>query len=78
MSAWISSLCVPVAVIAGGADALVPLARAQEMAERFPNCQFTVIPQAGHMPMLEAPEEVANALAALVSRVNKGLSLLTL
>lgn len=71
MSAWISRLCVPVAVIAGGADALVPLASAQDMAERFPNCQLTVIPQAGHMPMLEAPEEVANALESLIATVNK-------
>jgi pimeloyl-ACP methyl ester carboxylesterase len=70
MSAWISKVCVPVAVVAGGADALIPLARAQEMAERFPNCKLTVIPQAGHMPMLEAPLETAGALSDLIATVN--------
>ncbi len=73
LSEWISQMCLPTAVIAGDADALVPLARAREMAAKMPNAVLTVIQGAGHMPMLEAPVEVAAALAGLVQTVVKGM-----
>jgi 3-oxoadipate enol-lactonase len=69
MTAWITSIDLPAVVIAGGEDALVPLERAQEMALRFPNARLTIIPGAGHMPMMEAPDDVSRALAELFEEI---------
>jgi len=72
MGEWISTLSVPVMVIAGGQDGLVPLDRAREMAQRFPHGHLTICLQSGHMPMMEAPQEVAAALEQLVNDVENG------
>jgi pimeloyl-ACP methyl ester carboxylesterase len=69
MTAWITSVDLPAVVIAGGEDALIPLERAQEMALRFPNARLTIIPGAGHMPMMEAPDDVSRALAELFEEI---------
>lgn len=63
-SEFLASLDLPTLVIAGEHDALIPLERSREFAAMLRRGRLVVIPGAGHMPMLEAPARVSEALAA--------------
>jgi len=60
-------LDVPVAVIAGVADAALPLVQAQAIAAAFPNGRLVPCEHSGHVPMLEEPDRVTEALEALLN-----------
>jgi pimeloyl-ACP methyl ester carboxylesterase len=51
----------PVVIVHGGADLLISLDRAREMKELNPDSFLSIIPEAGHMPMMEYPAETAAA-----------------
>ena len=55
----------PVLLIHGDADGLIPLQRAREIQAAVPRAQLVELPGAGHMPMLEHPQAVAEALKRL-------------
>lgn len=59
---------VPAEVVCGDLDVLTPLPLSQELAAKIPAARLTRIPGCGHMPLLEAPEALADALARLWSR----------
>jgi pimeloyl-ACP methyl ester carboxylesterase len=59
-------------VIAGEADALFPQDVMHELADRLPRARLVSIPNAGHMPMLEFPQQVAEAVDSLVEEVRRG------
>jgi pimeloyl-ACP methyl ester carboxylesterase len=59
---------VPAAVLVGDRDRLTPPPCAQSIAEALPGTELTVCPGAGHMLMLERPDVVTAALAAVVDR----------
>jgi 3-oxoadipate enol-lactonase len=61
----LSSFDFPVVLIHGDADMLVPHERAREIKDALPSSQITVMPGAGHLPMLEFPQETASALKML-------------
>jgi pimeloyl-ACP methyl ester carboxylesterase len=63
---------VPAMVIAGEADALFPQDVMHELADRLPRARLVSIPNAGHMPMLEFPQQVAEAVDSLVEEVRRG------
>jgi len=67
---WLPQIKVPVVVIAGKEDQIVPLEESIEMVKRLPNGQLEVIDQAGHLPMMEAPLRVAECINDLVRRVD--------
>jgi 3-oxoadipate enol-lactonase len=52
----------PVIIVHGQADALIPVERAKEMKAALESAHLVEMPEAGHMPMLENPGEVADAL----------------
>lgn len=52
----------PVAVIVGEHDVLTPPEQARAMADAAAEATYTVIPAAGHMSPMEAPDAVAAAL----------------
>jgi 3-oxoadipate enol-lactonase len=58
---------IPVLVVAGAFDALVPLELARTAAEAFPRGRLVVCERSGHMPMLEEPGSVTAALRQLLS-----------
>jgi len=60
---------VPSVVVAGEADALFPLEVMRELADNLPRTRWYAVPNAGHMPMMEFPERVAEAVDALVEDV---------
>ena len=61
---------VPVLVLAGSEDAIVPLAEAQQMAAAFASARMEVIPGCGHVPPLEAPKETERFLTRLYRRMS--------
>lgn len=58
-------LSVPVALIHGDADVLIPIGRAREVQSAVSHAKLSILPGLGHMPMLEAPAAVAEALEHL-------------
>jgi magnesium chelatase accessory protein len=53
---------VPVLLVAGGADRVVPLAQQRAVAARLPDARLAVIRGAGHLVHEERPAEVASLL----------------
>lgn len=53
---------VPVLVVTGEEDALIPPTEAEAMGEALPQARLVRIPGAGHLPPLERPEEFQRAL----------------
>ena len=57
---------IPVSILHGDADALIPVERAREVKAAIPHARLTVFPQGGHMLMLENPQATAEALSFLM------------
>ncbi len=58
---------IPVQIIWGRNDKLVPLAYADAFAARIANSQVAIIDQVGHVPQLEQPEQTLSALMPFLS-----------
>jgi pimeloyl-ACP methyl ester carboxylesterase len=59
---------VPVLVLWGDSDRIVTPGYGQALAAAFPQAQFTVISQAGHLPQLEQPDATFGALDAFIRK----------
>jgi 3-oxoadipate enol-lactonase len=66
MTGSLSDISVPVVVVAGLADQLLPLEKMQTMAQMLPKGWLVEVEGAGHMVMMEAPEQVAGALRQVI------------
>jgi pimeloyl-ACP methyl ester carboxylesterase len=53
---------VPSLVIGAEQDQAIPVEESRNLAERLPNASLCLIPEAGHMVMMEQPEAVNSAL----------------
>jgi len=62
---YLSSCHFPVVLIHGDTDVLIPIDRTREIKDAVPHAHLIEIPGAGHMPMMENPQQVANALMNL-------------
>ena len=67
-SSVLAASSVPIAVVVGEHDAITPPAAAEAMASLDEGITLDVIPGAGHMSPVEAPDEVAAVLAELLTR----------
>jgi pimeloyl-ACP methyl ester carboxylesterase len=56
----------PVLIIGGEVDQMIPLEHVEFMAKRLPHARLVMVPAAGHMVMLEAEEQVVNAVIPFV------------
>jgi pimeloyl-ACP methyl ester carboxylesterase len=61
----LSTFHFPVVIIHGDSDALIPIDRAREIKAALPHAHLVEIQGAGHMPMMEAKEQTAEALKHL-------------
>lgn len=66
----ISQITQPTLVITGAEDRLTPPRYAQFMADKLPAAERHLIPQAGHMVMLEKPGEVAQLLKVFLDELS--------
>jgi pimeloyl-ACP methyl ester carboxylesterase len=65
----IATLKVPTLVIVGEEDRVTPPAAAVELAGALPDGRLAVIPDAGHLPMLERPQDTNDHLRAFAAEV---------
>ncbi|MFJ4711168.1 alpha/beta fold hydrolase [Streptomyces sp. NPDC088785] len=59
---------LPVLVLAGEQDLVTPSGHSEAIAELLPGAEFVLVPDAGHLVMLEHPEVVTDRLAELLAR----------
>jgi len=69
VSRALDAIDVPTLVIAGEKDKLTPLAAAQRIADGVPGADLVVLPDTGHIPMLERADEFNALLRRFVARV---------
>jgi len=62
----IAALTVPVVIVHGLEDGLVPIERAREMKAALPTSLLKELPGIGHSPPFESPEQTAAALKLLL------------
>ncbi len=53
----IRTITIPTLVVWGGNDELIPIAQGHAYAEGIPGARLVVVPQCGHAPSVERPEE---------------------
>lgn len=61
-TAFLPDLHLPVLILHGAEDQLIPLREAQAMQAALPQAHLEVIPGAGHLPNLEQPERFNQAV----------------
>jgi pimeloyl-ACP methyl ester carboxylesterase len=60
---------IPTLVLTGDKDRMIPAEHSDLLAERLPDTEYVVVPDAGHLVLLEKPEQVNDALTRLLRRV---------
>ena len=61
----LSSFTLPVVIVHGDDDALIPIDRAREVKAAIAHAQLLELKGVGHMPMMEAAKETSDALKRL-------------
>lgn len=59
---------LPVLILAGDKDLVTPSSHSEAIADRLPEAELVIVPDAGHLVMLEHPETVTDRLADLLVR----------
>jgi len=68
MRSVLSGLNVPVSVILGGLDTLVPVAVGQKMQQLLPSLELNIIDRAGHVPFLSHSRETLSIVARFMDQ----------
>ncbi len=65
----LEEITCPTQVICGSEDKLTPIRHSQYLADHIVSAELAVIPDAGHMVMLEKPEHVAATLEEFLTKI---------
>jgi pimeloyl-ACP methyl ester carboxylesterase len=63
------SIDVPSLILVGEEDIISPPAEMREIAAAMPNAAFEIVPKAGHLATIEAPEEVNRSLLRFLGQL---------
>lgn len=64
---WLHRITAPTLVVSGAADPLVPVQNARLLARQIPHARFELIPDGGHLWLLEHPEASAGLIDDFLS-----------
>jgi pimeloyl-ACP methyl ester carboxylesterase len=64
---WIGQIACPTLLIAGNDDRVCPVERHVEIQSRIPHARLKIIDTCGHISTLEQPDQVNDALLALLN-----------
>lgn len=65
----LDQLALPVLVITGDDDRIVPTAQSVRLAEELPNAELVVMPACGHVPQEECPQAVLDAMQTFLDHI---------
>jgi len=65
----VSTIRVPTLLICGSQDRMTPPSRSEYLHEQIKGSQLHIVEGAGHMAMIEKPEDVAELLAGFVDQI---------
>ena len=68
VSRRLTEIGVPALILAGEKDKMTPLPLSQELAGGITNAELAILPNTGHMMLLEQPKESASLVAAFLKR----------
>jgi pimeloyl-ACP methyl ester carboxylesterase len=68
----LKELSLPILVVTGDDDRIVPTADSIRLANELPNASIKVIKNAGHVPHEEKPGEFLDAFSEFISQMNSG------
>src|SRR5690606_17466032 len=60
---------VPVLVISGDEDQVIPVAHSRALAEALPHAELVIIPGAGHVALLECSDAVNGVLLPFIRKI---------
>nr|WTB33044.1 alpha/beta hydrolase [Streptomyces sp. NBC_00830] len=60
---------IPVLILAGDKDLVTPSSHSEAIADQLPDAELVIVPDAGHLVMLEHPETVTDRMADLLVRI---------
>ncbi len=63
----LNKIRIPTLVVCGEDDQLTPVRYSQYLTDQISKAQLKIIPEAGHMVMLEQPQSVADELSAFLA-----------
>jgi pimeloyl-ACP methyl ester carboxylesterase len=70
---FLNALQIPVLIIGGEHDSLVPVATLKNTARKIPNAELIILNDAAHFPGLERPEITNNIIGTWITQVeNRG------
>ena len=69
--ARVSQISSPSLILVGSDDRMTPEKYSRALAEQIAGAQLQIIPGAGHMVMLERPEEVTAAIGTLITQISQ-------
>jgi pimeloyl-ACP methyl ester carboxylesterase/quercetin dioxygenase-like cupin family protein len=65
----LTAVTLPVLVVWGAADRMIPIEHGRAYADGIPGARLRVIAKAGHLPQLETPEELLDAVGEFTAAV---------
>ncbi len=71
----LSALAMPVLILTGDTDRLVPPEHARQFHDAIPNSELIVFENVGHIPQEEIPDESAMAVHEFLYRIHEGSAL---
>ena len=64
---WLHRIKAPTQIVWGEQDRILPCAYSDEWARLIPGSEVTLIPECGHVPQIEAPDQLASILRNFIA-----------
>jgi len=69
ISECLSDIHMPTVIVCGAEDKITPMRFSQHLVDNIADSHLEIIPEVGHMVMLEVPQEVAEVLATFLDEI---------
>jgi pimeloyl-ACP methyl ester carboxylesterase len=70
----ISRIDLPALVMVGADDRATPPQKSRDLCAALPDCELVIIERAAHLPMLQRPEDVSDAMRRFRARIEQALT----